>query len=165
MPLGCLNELPTNAVLANEYLEYFDGMSRYPPIRIGDHSALKRAQLSDWRHRHWSRQRSRSAPAGSTHSVRASRRRGRHRGATRPSLRLLPRLKHEHVPEQVRPVAPTAYMLQPLLAYWTGVQNPSLCRRDSLSNDSAQSRSGPRSQLSMGMPKPFLGRSVRVRGT
>src|SRR6516165_1010118 len=33
-----------------------------------------------------------------------------------------PALKHDDVPQQVRPVAATAHMLQPLLAYWSGVQ-------------------------------------------
>src|SRR5882762_3330852 len=42
---------------------------------------------------------------------------------SRPSpLLLVPGLEHDHVPQPVCPVAATAYMFQPLLADWTGVQ-------------------------------------------
>ena len=37
--------------------------------------------------------------------------------------------------------------------------------RVSLNRSSAQSRRPPRSQLSIGTPKPILGRSIRLRGT
>ncbi len=46
-----------------------------------------------------------------------------------------------------------------------GFRYPSCAIRTGSSRSSAQSRRGPRSQCSIGTPKPALGRSVRLRGT